>query len=257
MITWPTGNIVLDGNISTNLSFIGYASAYNNTVGWIGFIPANWSVVNTGSNASTTPLTGLSSNFTSGWLNGIAIWTIDDGNGHTDTVEFTINSSLWSMMFYQGWNLVTVPFDNSWTAETLGQNISNCTVVCRFNASSQSYITHVMGIPYNVFPILDGTGYFVYCTHDSICSWPDSSITSVNVSIYEDWNIVGWYHDSATTAASLGENISNCTVVCKFNADSQSYITHVVGIPYNEFTITRGMGLFIFATEASYWHGEG
>ncbi len=257
LITWSTGDIILDANISTNVSFEGYASAYNNTVGNMGFIPVNWSVVNTGSNASTTPLTGLSSSFVSGWFNGIAIWTIDDGNGHSDTVEFTVNSSLYSMMFYKGWNLVTVPFDNSWTAETAGENISGCSTVCRFNASSQTYVTHVMGIPYNDFPIVDGTGYFVYCTVDSIFSMPDLSITSVNVSIFEKWNIVGWYHEYATTAGSLGENISNSTVVCKFNAKTQSFTTHVVGIPYNNFTIERGMGLFIYTTEASYWTGEG
>ena len=57
-------------------------------------------------------------------------------------------------------------------------------------------------------------------------------------------------------AEILGQYIPGCTVVCKFNSNSQSYVTHVVGIPYNEIAITRSMEIFIYTTEASIWHGE-
>jgi hypothetical protein len=157
----------------------------------------------------------------------------------------------------KGWNLITVPRDNVWTAETLGQNISGCTVVCRFNGNSQSYTTHAVGIPYNDFPILDGVGYFVYATGDSFLNVTGLSIASVNVSLYTHWNLIGWYNETATNASSLGAALEDCTTICMYNAASGSYTTHVAGIPYNDFSITSGMGVFIFATEASYWHGEG
>ncbi len=70
--------------------------------------------------------------------------------------------------------------------------------------------------------------------------------------LYEGWNLIGWCGDP-TTAGLLGENISGCTTVCKFNGDIQRYTTHVVGIPYNDFTITGHMGLFIYVTESSVW----
>ena len=37
---------------------------------------------------------------------------------------------------------------------------------------------------------------------------------------------------------------------------TQTFITHVVGVPPDNFTIERGMGLFIYTDEANYWHGE-
>jgi len=199
------------------------------------------------------------------WSNYTGIDTNSDGIGETpynisggvNQDRYPFVNPLLFMDLPQGWNLITIPFNNTWSAETLGQNISGCMVVCMFNASSQSYITHVVGIPYNDFVIEDGVGYFIYVSSDSIFTLRDVPMSSVNVSIDENWNIVGWYHDYATTAGSLGENISNSTVVCKFNAGTQSYTTHVVGIPYNNFTIEQGMGLFIYTSEASYWHGEG
>jgi hypothetical protein len=159
----------------------------------------------------------------------------------------------------KGWNLITIPRDNMWTAETLGQNISGCTVVCRFDGNSQSFTTHVVGIPYNDFPILDGLGYFVYVnvTQESTFTFTGLPITSVNVSLSRFWNLIGWHQDTPTTAESLGNTLHNCTSICMYNASTGSYTTHVVGIPYNNFSITPGMGVFIFATEASYWHGEG
>ena len=156
---------------------------------------------------------------------------------------------------YSGWNLVTMPFDNSLTAETLGENISGCTAVVMFDASTQTFLTHVVGVPHDDFPILDGVGYFIYCTQGSIFSMPDGSIASVTVPIYEEWNMVGWYHDHSTTAESLGENISSTSVVTMFDSVSQTFLSHVVGTPHDNFTITRGMGLFIYTTEGSIWDG--
>ena len=253
-ITYKSGNEIPDQNISTGFNLTGYAQAiYEN----LDFISVNWSVTNSGSSASTSPLMGPSSTFFSGLVDGTALWTIDDGNGHSDTVEFIINSSLYSMMFYQGWNLVTIPFDNGWTAETMGENISGCTVVSMFDASTQTFLTHVVGVPHDNFPIVDGVGYFVYVDSESIFSLQDVPISSVTVPIYEDWNVIGWYHDYFTTAESLGENISGTTVVTMFDPVTQTFITHVVGVPHDNFAIEQGMGLFIYTTEASIWHGEG
>ena len=165
--------------------------------------------------------------------------------------------SPFNMSLSNGWNLITVPLNKVWTAETLGENISGCTTVCRFNGDTQTYITHVMGIPYNDFPILDGVGYFIYVTGASTLATPGPSITSVNVPIYAQWNIIGWYDETATNASSLGNALHNCTTICMYDATAESYTTYVVGIPYNNFPITKGMGLFIYTTEDSIWHGEG
>ena len=74
--------------------------------------------------------------------------------------------------------------------------------------------------------------------------------------LYHGWNLIGWWGDP-TTAESLGENISGCTVVTKLDGETQNFTSHVVGIPHDNFIITWGMGLFIYTTEASIWNGEG
>ena len=147
--------------------------------------------------------------------------------------------------------------DINWTASLLGENVTGCTTICRFNADSQTYTTHVVGIPYNDFPILDGVGYFVYVTGDSFLNVTGAIIESVNVSLHASWNLIGWYKGAGTNASSLGSMLHECTTLCRYDAGMGSYVTHVVGIPYNDFLITPGMGLFIYVTSDSYWTGEG
>ena len=85
----------------------------------------------------------------------------------------------------------------------------------------------------------------------------DTLLTSVSVSVFPNWNLLGWYHEDNSTAESLGENISGCTLVLMFDAENQTFMTHVVGTPWDNFNIERGRGLFLYATVASTWYGEG
>ena len=158
---------------------------------------------------------------------------------------------------YGEWNLITVPRDTEWTAETLGKNISGCSVVSMFEGSTQIFVSHVVGSPHDDFPILDGVGYFIYLGHDSYLNMTNLPITTVNVPIYTGWDLVGWYHDSATTAESLGSHIIDCSIVSMFNGSTQTFLSHVVGSPHDNFPVTQGMGLFIYATSDSTWTGEG
>jgi hypothetical protein len=42
-----------------------------------------------------------------------------------------------------------------------------------------------------------------------------------------------------------------------FDAVNQSYRTSIMGPSGDDFTITQGMGVFIYAFEAGVWQGEG
>ena len=257
-ITFADGTEISNQSLATKFSLECYAAAFNTTYGHLGFIECSWNRVNSGgSNASLNATTGSSVKLYTGWYEGTVTLTIDDGDGHSDSVVFTVNASVFSMMMHVGWNLVTIPITHGWTAETLGENITGCSVVIMFNASTQMFLTHVVGVPHDDFPILDGVGYFVFCTRDSVFSVPDASIGSVSVPICEEWNIVGWYHEYSTMAESLGDNISGTSVVIMFDPVAQVFLTHVVGIPHDNFIIERGMGVFVYTTTTSIWHGEG
>lgn len=177
-----------------------------------------------------------------------------------DTSGNQIISEEWIIMrkqMHSEWNLMSVPVENSWTAETLGENIAGCTVVTKFKADTQTFLTHVVGIPYNDFAIENGVGYFIYATTDSIFVAIGPAIETSSVDLYAGWDMIGWYHDYDTTAESLGSNIEGCTVVTMYDASTQMFTTHVVGIPYNDFQVTAGMGTFIYVTAPSTWYGEG
>ena len=178
---------------------------------------------------------------------------IISGDGNTDNYPL-IEPPTWAN---KGWNLITVPYKNNYTAETFGQSLDGCTVVCMFNALSQMFQTHVVGVPWDDFSIEDGVGYYVYLTDDTVFTTTGPPISSASVNLSPGWNMIGWYHDYDTTAESLGENISGCTVLCMFDALTQMFKTHVVGIPHNNYQVTVGMGLFVYVTEESIWHGEG
>jgi hypothetical protein len=42
-----------------------------------------------------------------------------------------------------------------------------------------------------------------------------------------------------------------------WNSVQQSYWLYLPGYPAFDFTVSRGMGLFVEVTQDSYWHGEG
>ncbi|HEC77446.1 MAG TPA: hypothetical protein ENI33_09375 [Thermoplasmatales archaeon] len=252
-IVHKTENEIFDCNISTNFSFIAYASAFNNTYGFIDFIDANWSIVNYASNASINATHGKSILFNSGWNDGTAILTAEY-NGHNDSVVFNINSSLFSFMLYKGWNLITLPCENSYNASSLFNDIEGCSIILGWNANVQNFIIYVPGSPYD-FAIENGKGYFIGMSHDSIFSLADVPVENVSIPLHIGWNILGWFNSWQTNASSLYNAIQGCTLVLKWNASMQDFDLYAPGVP-NDFVVTRGDGFLVAVSEQSTWHGE-
>ena len=81
---------VEDSVILAGYEIVGYAAAYNGSIGYLGDVAANWSVTNNGSLASTVPaILSNSSVFYSGNDVGSAIWRADY-SGKNDDVRFMI-----------------------------------------------------------------------------------------------------------------------------------------------------------------------
>ena len=156
-----------------------------------------------------------------------------------------------------GWNLITIPVENDWMASDLANNVTGCLSVNKWDAVNQSYRGYIVGIPAFDFPIVDGCGYFVEVDQPSVLYLTGTNVTTVNIPFKIAWNIIGWYDEYNTTASSLAENITGCLSVNKWDAVNQSYRGYIVGIPAFDFTISRGMGIFLEVSEESTWHGEG
>lgn len=157
-----------------------------------------------------------------------------------------------------GWNLVTVPLNNSWNASDLVEIIIGCQSVSRWDAVNQTYRSYVAGGPSEFdFSIDDGIGYYVNVNQTSILSWSDSGspITNASMSYETGWNLIGWYNDYSINASSLASDINNSDLlepdqyvvsISKWNASNQTYHTYMVGSPPgSDFDIMKGMGIVV------------
>jgi len=187
----------------------------------------------------------------------------DDSEIHLISKNISILiTSEYSLIY--GWNIITIPVENNLTAKTLAENISGCEVVSHFDANNQTYKSYVVGVspPHTDFNIEDGLGYFVVVNQNSIFTIHGFPIENVSVHLYVNltgWNMIGWYHDYNTTASSLADNITNCSVVSMFDSILQTYHSFIVGVspPSEDFIISLGEGVFIVADEESIWYGSG
>ncbi|HEC76769.1 MAG TPA: hypothetical protein ENI33_05885 [Thermoplasmatales archaeon] len=156
---------------------------------------------------------------------------------------------------HKGWNLITLPVENNYTASSLFNDIQGCGIILSWNSSVQDFIIYVPGSPYD-FAIENGHGYFIGMSHDSIFSLIGNPVENVSVPLYIGWNILGWFKEEETTASSIYENITGCTIVLKWNNSKNGFDLYVPGAP-NNFIIRRGDGFLVAVTEESIWHGEG
>lgn len=183
------------------------------------------------------------------------IWAEDTAGNTAVSTQLTFNITL-TKRFYTGWNLITVPINESMMASDLAANITGCEMVSWFDAENQTYRTYIVGVPVYNFSITNGYGVFVYVNQSSNYTFSGDPITNVSVPLYVGYNMIGWYHPASTTASSLADNITGCTIVSSFNASTQTGETYTVGIG-GDFTITCGMGIFVHVNQTSTWYGRG
>jgi len=224
-----------------------------------GFIPVNVSMSDLGGNMySYSDSYALQGEYFYSFLT-------EDSLGNADlSAQYLfciINSSMQtkSFSYRDAWNLFTVPYNTSYLASSLCAQIPGALMVSGFDASVQSYDTYFAGGPASFdFELVAGAGYFVFSEQNSSVTLAGMAVDSASLTLFENWNLLGWYHDYDTSASSLSENISGSEMVSWFNEDIQSYETYFVGGPSSfDFTITQGMGVFVFTTESGVWQGEG
>ena len=258
--------ITSPGSIITDTLTLGnHANATGNLTYQFTNLPSGVTIIPTSGTIIPGGATSLSLTIDTNYLDGNFshfFLTLETNDPDESLLEIPVYVSMGGIpldiALHAGWNLITIPFDTEWTAENLGNPsiILGCTVICMFDAQTQTFLTHVVGTPHDNFPLEPGVGYFIYLTGDTSTTLGGKAIAEVSVSIYTNWNMIGWYQDYNTTAEDLGIAIPGTTVISMFDAQLQQFNSHVISVQHKDFVITRGMGLFIYTDQTSQWDGH-
>jgi hypothetical protein len=149
--------------------------------------------------------------------------------------------------FYSGYNLITIPVENDYTASTLGSAIPGCQYISEFNHETQMYKSYIFGFsgPESDFTIKDGIGYYVIVDSDVSVVVKGIPLIDVSVSVYDGANHLGWYDNKDTTASAVMNSNENCIKVSKYDAVNQVQIDYE-STSDQDFTISRGMGYIVW-----------
>jgi len=145
-----------------------------------------------------------------------------------------------------GWNLISLPLtpDDNSTGVVLSSMFGNYDAVYRYNATSKQFeVADVMN---------PGTGYFVHATAD--CRWEYSGTlyNSMDVSLEQGLNLVGWLNCSKDVSEALSSVSGNYYYTAQWNATAQRFEVYNPLAPaaFNDFArMDRGIGYFISAKE--------
>jgi len=187
-------------------------------------------------------------------LGGICAWSL----GNEDQNNFDIMRSKLavgkSFIFYlsQGWNLITLPLETSYTAEALALNITNCTHIGCWNNSLQKFIIHEKGTGTDNFNLQPGIGYHVYVSTKSKINITGTALKTLSVDLYKGWNSIGWRNFTDIDAESLAQNITNCTAIAYWDSTLGRFIIHPAGAEVSNFAVERGSGYFVYVEEEGY-----
>ncbi|HEC76838.1 MAG TPA: hypothetical protein ENI33_06240 [Thermoplasmatales archaeon] len=154
-----------------------------------------------------------------------------------------------------GWNLITLPIENDYTASTLLNDIPSCSIILRWNASIADFDLYAPGSP-NDFEIEDGHGYLIAVDNDTNFSMSAMPVTTVSVPLYIGWNMLGWFKEQTTNASSLLNSIQGCSIVLKWNNSIDDFDLYAPGVP-DDFVVARGDGFLVAVNQQSIWNGEG
>jgi len=72
-----------------------------------------------------------------------------------------------------------------------------------------------------------------------------------NQTFSDGWNLITLPVSTSLNASNIAQNISNCTMISWFDAECQTYRTHIVGSAVYNFTIEDGYGLFILVNQTA------
>ena len=205
--------------------------------------------------ADNNTITNITANATLSY--GTLHWNItctDNATNQNTSLTYLIQILSPTVSMPAGWNIIGLTRNRTYTAETICQNITGCTVTS--NYSGGNYHSHIKGLPFNIFPIKFGYGYFIHLsqattflqTGDALVS-PTKNIT---VELEEGWNIIAWANEvTNTTAEAVCIDIPS-SYISKYEP-ATGFTTHLKGNPLNNFTVVGGKGYFVWLNQTRNW----
>ena len=150
-----------------------------------------------------------------------------------------------SKPLYEGWNLISLPLDPEDNDVDVVLSTVPYDAVYRYDATSKQFEsiggTHAMN---------PGTGYFVHATEDCIWEYSGTPYTSMDVSLKQGLNMVGWLN--CTKDIDALSSISDYYYVARWDTTTEKFEVYnpVAPSAFNDFTtMDRGTGYFISAKQ--------
>lgn len=181
---------------------------------------------------------------------------IENGVGYmvyvTQNSDFTVvgeELSNVSVQMHPGYNLVGYYQDIQTTALVLFTKIDTCEEISMYDSETQKYINY----PGANFDIKKGMGLFIKVEEQG--TWPpiDPPSNGLILELYRGWNFITIPIDGQyEKAEDLGQAIDGCRAICRFNAETQTFITYSVGIDYNNFDIENGVAYYVYLTKDAF-----
>ena len=154
-----------------------------------------------------------------------------------------LSTETFSKPLYKGWNLISLPLVPEDNNASVVLSTVPYDAVYRYDATSKQFESADVMNP--------GTGYFVHATTDD-CIWEydGAAYNSIDVSLEQGLNMVGWLNCSKDVDAL--SSISDYYYIARWDAAAEKFEVYNPAAPsaFNDFTtMDRGTGYFISAKQ--------
>ncbi|RLF39323.1 MAG: hypothetical protein DRN21_03715, partial [Thermoplasmata archaeon] len=182
-----------------------------------------------------------------------------DGEGDNVT-DYVLYDPWLGLMLYEGWNMISPGFigdieNASDLADFINEYTDSCTIVSMWDAVQQKYVSYVVGFGFD-FPLVNGSGYFVYVTEDvDIYDFDWFAEPEINITLLPGYNLLGWPFVGYISASELADNITHALKVGTYDAELQMWLPEYfdgMPVPY-DFDVLMGEGAFVYVTEVTTW----
>jgi len=174
----------------------------------------------------------------------------DDMVELTFTCTGTVEPDTFTKDLITGWNLISLPLTNE--NDMTVANIMDASLSGSYDALHKYDVATHNFVALGLSDTMEnGVGYFIHMTSADTWTYQGTAYTSIDESLVQGLNMVGWTNTNASLPGALGTISGNYRYVARWGATSQSYEVYLPGAPdvFNDFaTLERGEGYFIAAT---------